>query len=276
MNTLIRRWFLPLLALPLMLAAAEEKPRIASKVWTWDSLTVRPNAVGERRDVADNPTPTLRTFECHISTLNPDKASHPPHTHPQEELIILRDGQLDVHINGVVTRVGPGSMFFFASNDPHNVRNVGDKPATYFVFNFATAATAPLRNQAPLPAAPGRMGSSIFDWSKLEARATKTGERRDVTDKPTSTLANFECHITTLKAGESPHAPHHHPDEEIVLVKEGQMDVTINGVTQRAGPGSVVLITSGDEHGWKNVGDTPATYYVMRLKTEATPVVAAK
>ncbi|HWA27715.1 MAG TPA: cupin domain-containing protein [Lacunisphaera sp.] len=270
------RWLLTLAFLPVLLAAAEEKPRISSKVYTWDSLAVKPTGVGERRDVADNPTPTLRTFECHISTLNPNQASHPPHTHPQEELIILRDGTLDVHINGVVTRVGPGSLFFFASNDPHNVRNVGDKPATYFVFNFATAATAPLRNQAPLPAAPGRMGSSIFDWNKLEAKATKTGERRDVTDKPTSTLANFECHITTLKAGEAPHAPHHHPDEEIVLVKEGQMDVTINGVTQRAGPGSVVLITSGDEHGWRNVGDTTATYYVMRLKTEATPLVAAK
>ena len=32
---------------------------------------------------------------------------------------------------------------------------------------------------------------------------------------------------------------------------------------------------SGDEHAWKNVGDTPATYYLMRLKTEATPVLAA-
>jgi quercetin dioxygenase-like cupin family protein len=255
---------------------ADEPAKIGSTVFTWESREAKPTGVGERREVARNPTVTLKEFECHISTLNPQQASHPPHTHPQEELIILRDGTLDVHINGTNTRVGPGSLFFFASNDPHAVQNHGDKPATYFVFNFATAVTATLRGQPPLPAAPGRMGSSIFQWDKLEAKATKTGERRDVTNSPTSTLANFECHITTLRAGEAPHAAHHHPDEEIVLVKEGQMDVTINGRTQRAGPGSIVLITSGDEHGWKNVGDTTATYYVIRLKTEATPAVATK
>ncbi len=258
-----------------MLPAAES-PKLGSKVFTWESLAVQPSPVGERRDVARNPTATLSEFECHISTLNPSRASHPPHTHPQEELIILRDGILDVQVNGAMTRVGPGSLFFFASNDPHNVQNPGDKPATYFVFNFASAVTATLRGQAAQPARPGRFGSSIFDWEKLQPKATKTGERRDVTDLPTLTLANFECHITTLRAGETPHAPHHHPDEEIILVKEGQMEVTIIGTTQRAGPGSICFISSGDEHDWKNVGDTNATYYVIRLKTEATPVVALK
>jgi quercetin dioxygenase-like cupin family protein len=263
------------LTLPFAALAADEPARIGSTVFTWESRVAKPTEVGERREVAKNPTATLKEFECHISTLNPGRMSHPPHTHPQEELIILREGSLDVQVNGVHTRVGPGSLFFFASNDPHNVRNVGEQPATYFVFNFATAMTATLKGQAPLPAAPGRMGSSIFDWTKLEAKVTKTGERRDVADRPTSTLANYECHVTTLSAGEAPHAAHHHPDEEIVLVKEGQLDVTIKGQTQRVGPGSIVLITSGDEHSWKNVGDTSATYYVMRLKTEATPVTAS-
>lgn len=258
-----------------MLSAAES-PKLGSKVFTWESLAARPTGVGERRDVARNPTATLAEFECHISTLNPSLASHPPHTHPQEELIILRDGTLDVHINGANTRVGPGSLFFFASNDPHAVQNAGDKPATYFVFNFATAVTPALRGQAAQPAVTGRLGSSIFDWTKFVTKATKTGERRDVTDLPTLTLANFECHITTLRAGETPHAPHHHPDEEIILVKEGVLEVMINGITTRAGPGTIAFISSGDEHGWKNVGDTAATYYVIRIKTEATPVVAMK
>lgn len=255
---------------------AQEPVKMGSMVFTWESREAKPTPVGERREVARNPTATFKEFECHISTLNPNLASHPPHTHPQEELIILSDGELDVHINGTNTRVGPGSLFFFASNDPHAVQNRGDKPATYFVFNFATAVTPTLRGQAAQPAIPGRLGSSIFDWSKLEVKATKSGERRDVIDRPTLTLANFECHITTLKAGETPHAPHRHPDEEIILIKEGQLDVTINGTTQRAGPGSICFLSSGDEHGWKNAGDTVATYYVIRIKTEATPVVALK
>lgn len=268
------RWYIACLILPMMISAAEST-KLGSKVFTWESLTVRPTDVGERRDVSRNPTATMVEFESHVSTLNPSRASHLPHTHPQEELIILREGTLDVHINGTSTRVGPGSLFFFASNDPHAVQNAGDHPATYFVFNFSSAVTATLRGQAAQPAIPGRLGSRIFDWTKLEAKATKTGERRAVVDLPTLTLANFACHVTTINAGESPHAPHHHPDEEIILVKEGVLEVTINGTTQRVGPGSICFITSGDEHGWKNAGDTAATYYVLRLKTELTPIVAA-
>src|ERR1700710_2665237 len=64
--------------------------RIGSSVFKWEDLKVKPTGVGERRDVADNPTPTLETFECHISTLNTGNDSHPSHTHPQEDLLILK------------------------------------------------------------------------------------------------------------------------------------------------------------------------------------------
>src|ERR1700712_40297 len=166
--------------------------RIGSSVFKWEDLKVKPTAVGERRDVADNPTSTLGIFECHISTLNPGNDSHPPHTHPQEELIILKEGTLDVLVNGTSQKAGPGSLFFFASGNPHAVRNSSDKPATYFVFNFTTAATRALRGQpAPAPVA-GRLGSTVFDWEKLTPKPTKVGERREVTDSPTATLQNLE------------------------------------------------------------------------------------
>jgi quercetin dioxygenase-like cupin family protein len=54
-------------------------------------------------------------------------------------------------------------------------------------------------------------------------------------------------------------------------VKEGLIEVTINGVTQRAGPGSIFFYASNDEHGMKNVGTTAATYHVVRIVTAATP-----
>lgn len=255
---------------------AAEPARIGSTVFAWESLVARPTGVGERRDVARNPTATLREFECHISTLDPSLASHPPHTHPQEELIILREGELDVHINGVNTRVGPGAVFFFAANDPHAVQNRGDRPATYFVFNFSTARTAALKGQAPLPADPARLGSAIYHWDRLPVETRETGARRGIVSLPTATLDGFSCHVTTLNPGLAPHAPHRHADEEIILLREGRLAVTINGVTTTATPGSIVFIASGDLHGWRNTGDTPATYYVIRVKTEATPPALAQ
>lgn len=257
---------------PAQIAAA---PR-GSTVFAFESLAARPTGVGERRAVNDSPTATLLRFESHISTLLPGRMSHPPHQHPQEELIILRDGTLDVTINGATTRAGPGSLLFFAANDFHNVQNVGDTPATYFAFNFSTAATrtVPKEGAAAL-AVPGKLGSTVFDWAKLEVKAGKGGERRAVVNSPTTTLANFECHVTTLNPGESPHeavnALHRHPDEEIMLVREGTMEVTINGATQRVGAGSIIFAGSGDEHGWRNAGTTAASYYVIRIVTDLTP-----
>lgn len=109
------------------------------------------------------------------------------------------------------------------------------------------------------------LASGVFDWSKLEAKPTKIGARRDVFDAPTPTLGALECHITTVNPGESPHAAHRHPDEELLIVKEGTVDVTINGVTRQAGPGSVVFFASNDLHGLRNNGSVPATYYVLRV-----------
>jgi len=264
-----------LLLAPMSLSAqqpAVATTKLGSTVFKWEDLAVRPTGNGERRDVTDGPTATFARFESHVTTLLPGKMSHAPHQHPQEELIILRDGTLDVTINGVTTRAGPGSLLFFAANDFHNVANVGDTPATYFVFNFATGITATLAGKSAAQlAAPGKLGSGVYDWAKLVVQETKTGARRDVFDSPTTTLANFECHVTTLKAGIAPHASHHHPDEEIMLVKEGTMEVTLAGATMRAGPGSIVFAASGQEHGWRNAGDTTASYYVIRIVTDATP-----
>jgi quercetin dioxygenase-like cupin family protein len=243
-----------------------------SHVYDWNSLEARATGVGERRDVVDLPTATLERFECHISTLNAGASSHPPHRHPQEEFIIIKEGTLDVFINGESRRVGPGSLFFFASNDWHNVQNVGDGPATYLVFNLATAATRTVPAEgAATTAAPGTLPSAVHDWNALEVVQTKAGERRAVFDSPTVTCANLEAHATTLNGGLAAHAPHRHPDEEIIVVMDGTVEATVSGVTTHVGPGSICFFASNDEHGLKNAGDTRATYFVVRIVTEKTP-----
>jgi quercetin dioxygenase-like cupin family protein len=283
MNTLQRFVLAPTLLMPLVggLASDLQVPagsdvKLGSRVFKWEDLVVKPTNVGERRDVANQPTATISRFECHISTLNPGQVSHPPHKHPQEEFIILKDGMLDVAINGKTQRVGPNSMFFFAANDLHNVKNVGDRPATYLVFNVTTAATrnAPAQGAAEANL-PGKLPSSVFDWDKLAVKTTATGELREIANSPTVTCAKFDVHATTLKPGMAPHAAHHHPEEELLVLLKGEMETTINGKTDRAGPGSIFLFASNDEHGIRNPGTLPATYYIIHVVTEATPKVAA-
>jgi XRE family transcriptional regulator, regulator of sulfur utilization len=108
------------------------------------------------------------------------------------------------------------------------------------------------------------MGSTIFDWNSMTSQPTKTGMVRRVVQKPTATLDELEIHITTLSPGESPHAPHQHPDEELVIIKEGTVESLVNGQTQRVGPGSIIFQAANQLHSIKNIGNSPATYHVIK------------
>jgi quercetin dioxygenase-like cupin family protein len=75
----------------------------------------------------------------------------------------------------------------------------------------------------------------------------------------------LEVHLTSLPPGGMPHPAHHHVHEEMILVQEGTMEVTIVGKKTRLGPGSVAFVHSNEEHGWQNVGDTRAQYFVIAI-----------
>ena len=119
--------------------AAPEK--LHSISYDWTTLEAQPNAYGSRRSVVRAPTQTLEELEMHITTLNPGQTSHAPHQHPNEELLILREGTVEALVHGEWKKLGPGSIIFQASNELHGVRNVGAGPATYHVVNWKTTAT---------------------------------------------------------------------------------------------------------------------------------------
>jgi quercetin dioxygenase-like cupin family protein len=113
--------------------------------------------------------------------------------------------------------------------------------------------------------------SAAFDWSEVEARKTDVGEVRSFLRAPTATLRELEVHVTTLDPGLASHAPHRHPNEELVLVKEGSVEALVQGEWRRLGPGSVIFNASNELHGIRSVGPGPATYFVVNWTSEATP-----
>ena len=144
-----------LLALPPMLPAqnsdgaktpvpatpAKPAEKLASTVYDWTKLPVIPTPKGARRDVFDGPTTSLDKIHCHVSTLNPGENSGEPRKHLQEEVIIVKEGQVEASIDGKTQTVGPGSVFFMAANAVTRLRNAGDTPATYIVVYYYTPLT---------------------------------------------------------------------------------------------------------------------------------------
>ena len=129
------------LTLACVSTAQEAKSLLESTAWNWPDIAVRDTDVGQYRHVVRQPTRTLEELEMHVTTLKPRTSSHAPHTHPNEELVIVKEGTLQAHVNGREIVVGPGSVLFFASMQPHAVQNIGDTPAPYHVINWKSAAT---------------------------------------------------------------------------------------------------------------------------------------
>ncbi|HUK83239.1 MAG TPA: cupin domain-containing protein [Verrucomicrobiae bacterium] len=114
------------------------------------------------------------------------------------------------------------------------------------------------------------MHSSVFEWDSLKTEPKPHGARREVFDSRVATLDRLECHVTTLYPGAAPHAEHKHPEEELIIIKEGTLEVVQNNTTNRAEAGAVIFEASSEVHGLRNVGQTTATYYVVKWFSPGT------
>jgi len=108
------------------------------------------------------------------------------------------------------------------------------------------------------------MKSSAFDWNKIEMVKTEKGGLRNFFDTRTETLEQLEVHVTTLNPGITSHVPHQHPNEEMIIVKEGVVEELVNGEFKKLGPGSIIFQAPNQLHTIRNAGDTPATYFAIK------------
>ncbi len=114
-------------------------------------------------------------------------------------------------------------------------------------------------------------GSWVINWDDVPAKTTESGSVRSLYNGPTATLKNLDVHVTTLNPGGAPHAPHKHPNEEMLIIKSGTVEALINGEWKKVGPGGVIFLASDIFHGVRNAGNEPAVYDVIGFKTADTP-----
>jgi len=107
--------------------------------------------------------------------------------------------------------------------------------------------------------------SAMYPFEKLPVRTPSNAEIRAVLKGKLATGESLEVHETTLPPGGAPHPPHHHVHSEMWLIREGTVELTVNGTNYHLGPGSVGFVHSNDEHGIRNFGTTPATYFVVAI-----------
>lgn len=234
--------------------------KIPSGVYQWNELPVEKKATGERRQIDEGSTSLLSYLEIHSTTVGAGLAPHKPHSHDDEELILVKEGTLNITINGKSKIVGPGGIALMLSGEEHGMVNVGKTPATYYVMRYR--GNSPLNHDQGVKAG----GSIMLDYKDLKKNNHDKGYRIDYFNRPTSAVESFEMHITSLKKGNVSHAAHTHVAEEIILIIKGDTEMEIDGKFYKAPQGSLVFLASNDPHALKNLTDGDCEYFAFQWR----------
>jgi (S)-ureidoglycine aminohydrolase len=246
---------------PISADSPATEARLASQVYRWADLPVEEKTSGERRQILKGSTTHLKSFEIHATTLLPHLAPHPPHVHAEEEeLLIIKEGQVEVQIGAERTILGPGSVALILPGEEHGFQNVGDSPASYYVLKY--------QSHAPMNAERGAAAGSSFvvDWEEIAVREHSKGSRRDFYDRATVMTENFEMHVTQLNENTQSHPPHTHVVEEIILMVEGDVEMHIDGKTPTATAGDLIFLDSQVPHAPTNIGKGRCLYFAFQWR----------
>lgn len=108
------------------------------------------------------------------------------------------------------------------------------------------------------------LSSGVYNWSNAKAEKNKTGEKKDILKGNTLDLSGLQIHTSTLESGLTNHPPVVYNDlEELIIVKEGSLTLSINDTSKILGEGGLALIVAGDKQNCSNNSGKPVTYYVL-------------
>jgi quercetin dioxygenase-like cupin family protein len=124
---------LPALAVTVSAGFPAPAEVLPSKAARYEDLPVRTSGENSFRSILEGKTHEGFPIEAHATELAPGALPHPGHRHRHEEMFLIREGTVELTIEGKATRLAPGSVAFIASNEEHAIHNVGSTRAKYFV-----------------------------------------------------------------------------------------------------------------------------------------------
>jgi len=123
-------------AAPAVDNSVEKLPVMKTQHFKYDTIPVTTNGQNKQRRMFTAKTHTGFKIESHQSDIAPGEVNHPPHQHLREEMMLIREGTMELTIAGKPYRMGPGDVGVIGSNEMHNAKNVGTTRATYFIVNI--------------------------------------------------------------------------------------------------------------------------------------------
>ena len=190
----------------------------------------------------DGSTANVPSLACHASVLLHDHTPHPPHTHAEEEVLLLLSGEVELIFSETErASLRPGELAYYPAGFAHTLRTTTRGPATYVMLKW-------------------RCEDGEHDATLAHGRFETSGSPRVLFEAPTRYLRKLHAHVSLLEPGKG-YEPHADAYDVVIVVLEGEVET----IGARARPHDVVFFLAGEEHGMRSVGEVPARYVVFEL-----------
>jgi len=203
-------------------------------------------------------TPVLPVLSCHASILEPGSMPHPPHSHFDEEILIILDGEAEIIIASSEDDPAPrlekmraGDLVYYPSYQFHTIRCSGNAPVSYFMYRW-NATIRP--NQT-------NMQVSVFKaLRETPFDGRRPFETSTVFEGPTGLLDLLHVHLSCAQQSGG-YAEHRDEHDVAILLLEGAVK-TMGRVIHAP---AVVLYPAKTLHGLRGASEQRALYLAVEF-----------
>jgi mannose-6-phosphate isomerase-like protein (cupin superfamily) len=202
-------------------------------------------------------TTNVSHMSAHVSVLSTGHSPHAPHAHPEEELLIVLDGEAELVIaadetgvNAPYEQLSAGSFVYYSAFQFHTIRNATATPITYLMFKWTGL---PRETKAPRE-------TTISRTEHLRQIGNAAFTTRLVFEGPTHYLTKLHIHLSELQpnAGYAAHADSH---DVAILVLSGSVKINRRRMERHG----VFYFPAGEVHDLRNPGPVTARYLVFEF-----------
>ena len=112
----------------------------------------------------------------------------------------------------------------------------------------------------------GQLPNRVIQPTQAKVSHEPFGDLAVYAEGPTSQLKSMTAGSLRLKPGMSPHPPHRHEEEEIMVITEGAGEISVEGKVTKVGPGAMMYCAGNHLHGIVNTGKEPLLFYYYKWK----------
>jgi mannose-6-phosphate isomerase-like protein (cupin superfamily) len=125
-----------LFALAASVSAKGTPDSVPDSLMTFETAKTQKHPFGELTVFCDGKSDQLKSLVVGTLLLYPGQEPHPPHQHPEEEIMIVTEGEGTILVGGKNSPVSVGTVMYSEGNHLHGVKNTSSKPLRFYYMKW--------------------------------------------------------------------------------------------------------------------------------------------